>query len=179
RLFEGPETWIEESRAFALSVITDTLREVLLNTDKMSEAESIEIRQVRRIWQRKLMERNPMPESNRRTLTPPPSPPRSRHKNRERPGAATVPADASVETADQNDVDDYEMVMCPLFIPPNRRRQRGRWFNVLMPALVVKKKILEPFLNADLLRRVMDASDEEGTNILQQFVADVLQRKRA
>lgn len=173
------ESWIAESWAFPHEVFQDTMKACKEELPELDGNERRALNKLESVWAQKLNSTNHEPDSNRRRPTPPP--PRKR-RCPVKPVAPVAPVapPAEVEPRVENvyNVPDHVLVRNRIFMPPHPPTYRPRYFEVIMPAFVLKRRILDTFLKRDIINSLMASSDQEATAILQKLVEDVLKLKR-
>jgi len=72
------------------------------------------------------------------------------------------------------EVEDSEVVRNRICIPRLRSHWKLRYFEIMMPAFVIKRGLLNKHFNWEIVDKIMGAPEEEATAFLQEFVDDVV-----
>ncbi|XP_016949889.1 moonshiner [Drosophila biarmipes] len=161
--------WIPESRRFPLELIASVMSGLRGDVEGVTPKESKSLRVLQRTWAQKLANR--LPESNPR----PPSPKRRRLRAKKKAAQVVIPP-AVEEREEDNifEVEDSEVVRNRVCIPRLRAHWKLRYFEIMMPAFVIKRGLLNEHFNWEIVDRIMEAPDEQATALLQEFVDDVV-----
>ncbi|XP_016971407.1 moonshiner [Drosophila rhopaloa] len=163
--------WIKESCSFPGNVVVDTLQELRDDRAGLALSEIRSLGVLKKIWMKKLLTRQP--NSNCRPPTPKKPRRRTTISVQRQLNPIAPPTEDRVE-CDVFELEDDEIVKNRICIPRLLSRWRLRYFEIVMPAYVIKRGLLNRHFNWELMHQVMDATDDEGTAILQQFVDDVV-----
>ncbi|XP_037725777.1 moonshiner [Drosophila subpulchrella] len=161
--------WIPESRRFPLDLISSVMSGLRGDVEGVTPEERQSLKELQKTWLQKLANR--LPESNPR----PPSPKRPRLRAKKKaPQVEIPPAVEEREEYNIHDVEDSEVVRNRICIPRLRSHWKLRYFEIMMPAFVLKRGLLNEHFNWEIVDKIMGAPDEEATAFLQEFVDDVV-----
>ncbi|KAH8320075.1 hypothetical protein KR074_008688, partial [Drosophila pseudoananassae] len=170
------ESWIAESCTFPGDVFRSTIKACKDNLPGLKADERRSLGKLLNVWEQKLNSTNRLPDSNCRKLTPP------RPRKRRCIAKPVAPPKAEKKPLPRvehvHNVEDNVIVLNRIVLPPFAPSYQPRYFHVIMPAFVLKRRILDSFLNLDILKRLIASNDQEATAILQKLVDDVLKLKK-
>ncbi|XP_017056379.1 moonshiner isoform X2 [Drosophila ficusphila] len=164
--------WIDESCHFPQEVIKDTINSLSGDVVEFSTSELKSLNVLKRRWMQKLEDQNRQPESNPR----PPSPKKPRKRTQNQISKKAPPTEEDRAETNVFKLGDDVIVENRIHIPRLNPKWRMRHFDIMMPANVLKRGLLNDHFNWELLNQVMEANDQEGTAILQQFVDNVVKK---
>ncbi|XP_002134187.2 uncharacterized protein moon [Drosophila pseudoobscura] len=169
--------WIHESRAFATDVIENVMSSLYNNLTDLSSAELRSLRKVRLAWKQKYELDERKPEWNQSQLSP--APPKRKCKTT----AKKTPKPGSIHDEEDlanyyhwDDLPDDEIVENQISVPPLLEKYSCRRFDIKMPAFAMKRNLIQPLFSLELLDRIMEPPQVEGTKILQQVVDEMLRQ---
>ncbi|XP_017114872.1 moonshiner [Drosophila elegans] len=175
KLKPSNDIWIGESCSFPGHVVAATMRRLDNDLEGLSGSERRSLGALKKCWMQKLLNRRP--ESNRRPPTPKKRRCRAPKSTQSAPGQmrmVTPPPAEDGKECNVFELEDNVMVKNRICIPRLASRWRLRYFEILMPAYVLKRGLLDEHFSWELMNQIMDATDDEGTAIFQQFVDDVV-----
>ncbi|EDW29781.1 GL14842 [Drosophila persimilis] len=180
--------WILESRAFATDVIENVISSLYNNLTDLSSAELRSLRKVRLVWKQKYELDERKPEWNQSQLSPAPPKRKCKTTAKKTPKPGSIPAkerDIHDEEEDEEDLANYyhwddlpddEIVENQISVPPLLEKYSCRRFDIKMPAFAMKRNLIQPLFSLELLDRIMEPPQVEGTKILQQVVDEMLRQ---
>ncbi|XP_017840313.1 uncharacterized protein LOC108598207 [Drosophila busckii] len=74
-----------------------------------------------------------------------------------------------------HDIDDNEVIVNRIMIPPLRGHWECRYFDLRMPGYVYKQSLIHPLINWELLDTIMGQSIEQGAETFQRYIERQLQ----
>ncbi|XP_017064974.1 moonshiner [Drosophila eugracilis] len=162
--------WIPESRFFSQEVITETIQGLCKGIDGLNDEGRQSLVRLQKNWMGKM--ENRQPESN-----PCPSPPnKSQTKNNVLQRSMISPPEEE-EHHNVFDLDDNEVVRNRICIPRLRSKWKLRYFDIMMPAYVLKQGLLTDSFTLEILDKFMESPHQEATAFLQKFIDDVVQNR--
>ncbi|KAH8274741.1 hypothetical protein KR026_001120, partial [Drosophila bipectinata] len=171
---KAEESWIAESCAFPDNVFQDTMQSCKENLPGLNADERRALSKLLRVWDQKLNATNRRPDSNKST----PPPPRKRRRIAKPVAPPKAEDNPSPRVENVYNVEDDVIVLNRIVMPPHPPTNQPRYFDVVMPAFVLKRRILDSFLNRDIIKRLITSNDQEATAVLQKLVDDVLKLKK-
>ncbi|XP_022209158.2 uncharacterized protein LOC111065345 [Drosophila obscura] len=178
------ENWIPNSRAFSAGVVDDIMSRLHNNLNDLTRTELRSLKQVQALWEQKFNVEERKPESNR-TSSPPPKrkykptqkkTPKGKKvwKPAKERGSLYEDVERGVNYWHWDDLEDNEIVENRICVPPLKNKFGCRRFDIMMPAFAMKRNLVQPLFNMELLERIMSPPLEEGTKLLQQVVDEML-----
>ncbi|XP_017005684.2 moonshiner [Drosophila takahashii] len=171
KLLPTDGVFIPESRRFPQELMASVMEGLRDDLGELSLGDRKSLEELHRIWSGKMANR--LPESNPR----PPSPKKRRLRGKKNDPPAKSPAEPPEEEREERNVfeiDDDEIVTNRICVPRKRSHWKLRYFDIKMPAYVLKRGLLNEHFNWEILEGIMSAPDEEATAMFQQFVDDVV-----
>ncbi|EDV47315.1 moonshiner [Drosophila erecta] len=161
--------WIPDSCRFPQHVLSDMLEGLCHDIPNLTHTECQALAALHVRWMAKLVNRQP--DSNR--LPPAPKKPRSRARNIA-PQQPNLSGEEKRVEHNIYEADDYEVVNNRIHIPRLRAAWRPRHFDIMMPAIVIKRGLLNKHFHWRILNKIMEAADAEAQAELQKFVDEVV-----
>ncbi|XP_017151883.1 uncharacterized protein LOC108161948 [Drosophila miranda] len=171
--------WIPESRVFATDVIEDVMSSLYNNLTDLSSAELGSLHMVYLTWKQKYQLDERKPELNQSQLSPPPPKRKFKTTAKKTPKPGSIPARAEEDLANYyhwDDLPDNVIVENQISVPPVLEKYSCRRFDIKMPAFAMKRNLIQPLFSLELLDRIMEPPQVEGTKILQQVVDEMLRQ---
>ncbi|KAH8368118.1 hypothetical protein KR084_007256 [Drosophila pseudotakahashii] len=163
--------FIPESRRFPQELMDSVMQGLRADLGGLSLGDRKSLEELHKIWSGKMANR--LPESYPR----PPSPKKRRlqgKKKNDPPAKNPPPQEEEREERNVFEIDDNEIVNNRICIPRKRSHWNLRYFDIKMPAYVLKRGLLNDHFDWEILESIMTAPVEEATAMFQQFVDDVV-----